>query len=436
MIGLALLALNPASVVSNTFQMALAFLAAVTYQLSCAGFRPLLRVPRQFTLAASNARLGFVLLMLYAALCSLWSLGVLVGNDEQPLVSVVQRSVSQMVSLVLAFWTLTCSFQMAIHCTETQIRKVLHGSFWLMLAVCAYQSIALPLGLPFIGKYVLDKYVGLRPSGLALEPKFLASYLICLAFFIWQDDSFGPRLRMKSLLYRGTGVCGAAYFFVGAASANGFIGLLLLMLTHYLIRPTWPKTLMAAIAALGVAFVFGQVDLEEFGLRATHKDLLENISAIDLALLDDLIALPMMAWRDNPLPTILGYGPGLMHFFAHRYMDFATWLTDETYIEGNLSVIMYISNFGLIAFSVIFLYFLYHGRRIARASTGRSDHALHVFFLNAFVLGALVSGNVSIPFFIALGWILKARVDAGHTSAGRIRHLPTPAAQPEAAAGA
>jgi hypothetical protein len=34
------------------------------------------------------------------------------------------------------------------------------------------------------------------------------------------------------------------------------------------------------------------------------------------------------------------------------------------------------------------------------------DRFLDIFFINAFVIGAIISGNVSIPFYLAIGWVL------------------------------
>ena len=134
---------------------------------------------------------------------------------------------------------------------------------------------------------------------------------------------------------------------------------------------------------------------------------MDNFGNLELSYLDDLIALPLMAWRDNIWNLLIGFGPGLMHFFAHAHMGSATWLTDEIYIEGNVSSITFISNFGLIMFMILFVFFARRGWFIMNRKIELEWLSVNSFFVSSFFVGALIGGNTSIPFFLSLGWILR-----------------------------
>jgi uncharacterized integral membrane protein len=114
----------------------------------------------------------------------------------------------------------------------------------------------------------------------------------------------------------------------------------------------------------------------------------------------------MMAWLGDPLSLLIGFGPGLMHFFASRYMDQATWLTGTTYIEGNVGAIMYISNYGLFVFLALFVYVFRKARQNFSLLGIESDRPIQMYILSSFVLGAAIAGNVSCPFYLSIGWIL------------------------------
>jgi hypothetical protein len=95
-----------------------------------------------------------------------------------------------------------------------------------------------------------------------------------------------------------------------------------------------------------------------------------------------------------------------MHFFANRYIDLAVWLPGGTYIDGNLSAIMYVSNYGLLASLFLIPYVFRKAVRLVKASENSADRPIHLYFLSTFVVGVTISGNLSGPLFLSIGWIL------------------------------
>jgi hypothetical protein len=84
----------------------------------------------------------------------------------------------------------------------------------------------------------------------------------------------------------------------------------------------------------------------------------------------------------------------------------AVWLPGDTYIEGNLSAIMYIPNYGLLVYLFLILYIFRRARQAVRLSEDNADRPIHLYFLSTFVIGAAVSRNNSCPLFLSIGWIL------------------------------
>ncbi|MES1982936.1 MAG: hypothetical protein V4443_10735 [Pseudomonadota bacterium] len=409
LIGLVLLFLTPFSILKNMQIFFVAIVVASLLRLFVKwpkiGDRPI-AVP----LLSKLKRIHYCLLaiVLYELFDSLISLLLLLSYDDVDVFGLLWRSFSQLAALLVYMLTTVCGYHMAVHFDIYHIRRAIYVPFFLMVAVCTYQVFSESFGLPYIGNYVFDKFVGLRPSGLASEPKFLSSYFAVIIFFLLYD--FRVRERRASqfvYLIKLSGLMAAAYFFLAAASGNGFLSISILSLVYFSQMKIWQKLAVGGVIFMILFWLWNQIGAGGIDLRGSHQDILDNISSLDLTLFDDLIALPLMAWRDNIWSLLIGFGPGLMHFFAHRYSNYSTWLTDETYIEGNLGVITFVSNFGLVLFIILFVFFAKRGLATLKTQLQSAWFPVNLFFLSSFFVGALVQGNSSIPFFLSLGWILR-----------------------------
>jgi len=409
--GVLMLLISPASLLSTVTQVVVALAAAFPFLLIYK--QRYLSGVASFGVNQKPMLACMLIIFLFGMSTSILSMTELISTNEAPMMEVFGRSGGQQLALMLSFLQVVCGYHMAISFSDHALRRVIILSFVVISLVAAYQVVAIKLGLPYVGKFVDDKFVGLRPTSLANEPKYLSGYLACMLyylFFLFFEARFTGRLWILVALVA------ALSFFIQAASANGFIAVFLLAVLLLLTqRMRWSFLIYAVLTvAIGMALLsVAAIDLDALNLRGTHKDILENISSIDLTLFDDLIALPLLAWMENPWKSFVGFGPGLMHFFARRFIDQATWLTDETYIEGNVSFLMYASNLGVF---VYFLLLLFLGRcaiALVRTPPEGTSRSTALFFASVFTAGAIVSGNQSIPLFLAIGWILAKRQQNG-----------------------
>lgn len=424
-IGILLNTISPFSIISNMSQLALTVLVALGLSVLVAATGR--SHARQTSIHVENPGtliVLFVIIFLHAIFMSAVSFFILLMTRHLKFDDIVYRNVSQLISLVVGFFEILCGYYMAARISEKIIRLSIRTSFWIMLACAFYQLIAFSLGLPFIGKYVDDAIIGLRSSALAFEPKALSVYLICLVFYYF-DDIRTKKCTIVTRITNSIAILAAVYFFLISASANGFVALALLLFLRFIIMPIRLKIkAFTSVAILG-AILISHLSLNDLPLREVHKTIIENITNLDLSYFDDLISLPMMAWRDNLLMTLFGFGPGMMNFFARDYLSFATWLTGKTYIEGNLSIIMYASNFGVILYLVTFGFIFSKAVRNLNASGSAGEtvidderRTLDYLFFNFFVVGAMISANESIPLFISIGWIIyRARRNSIHRRA-------------------
>lgn len=427
--GLILLGFNPFSAISNDLRL---MLAVVTVFIFGAAIKRN-AISKEYYWSHNETALRrfaskritalyavFFAIFVHAVLCGILSIVVIFDSGLSELFDMLVTAFRQLISLLFSFLEIAAGYYLATHVSPKAVRKVIYVSFILMTAICLYQYLSVSLGLPFIGNYVYDRFVGLRPSGFAAEPKFLSTYIAILAFLLW-DDRIGCKLRT---LIRFGAIFICVFLFLATSSANGFIGLVLIIAVRLAMLRAWKSiAVIAALAVVGYSLL-AQFSLDDIGLRGSHADLLQNLAELDLFMFDDLIFLPLLAWKDNMMSLWIGFGPGLLHYFAKAYMSYATWVTDDVYIKGNISAIGFISQFGLILFAVIFLFILWKVRRLVRMNISTQYRALDLFFLNTFVLGALISGNVSTPFYVSIGWILcragvVAQVARQHKAAGK-----------------
>jgi len=364
--------------------------------------------------------LWLTLLFLHAIFCSVISAVILLPSGEVTKFDFLDRNGTQLISLLLTFLQVASGFHVAKYMKLRTIRTSIYLGFGTSIATSIYQSFSNDYGLPYLGKEVFDPRVGLRPCGLAGEPKTLAVHLVVVLLLLLIDNQPRQLRKLFGSFMRIAGIVLAVIFFVQASSGNGWISAVILVVLYFFFLSNMRTSLVGiSLGLLSVILVVssGQISLSEMQLRDNHKAIFDNLSNLDLGLFDDLIALPMMAWLDNPLNVLIGFGPGVLHFFANRHLNQAEWLTGATYIDGNVSAITYISNFGLLVAAYMFVDVFRKGRRAVECSKGSDERHIRIFFFASFVVGATVAGNTGCPFFLSAGCLLAmssgARLDGG-----------------------
>lgn len=408
MLGLTLLWLTPFSIMKNMQFFYVAFLIVGLIALFNKK-TPLSDnhiISKLFQSKLKKIKRTLLLIYLYIQFCGLISIFILSNNDHLDNTNLALRFFSQLGAISVYFFTIICGYYMAAYYSFRQLRLAIYIPLIFMFLMCLYQTYSESLGLPYLGNYAYDLTVGLRPSGLAGEPKYLASYYSLIIFFIFFDLidlKFATHITLINTI-KFIGLIGSVYYFLMASSGNGYLSFFIVGLIYFNEMRSWIKLILGP--AIFVFLFWLKDELISGGLktRESHQNIFENINNIDLTLFDDLIALPLMAWRDNLFNFLIGFGPGLMHFFALRYISYATWLTNDTYIEGNIAAITFISNFGVILFLILFIFFTKRSLIILHSNS--QSRILNMFFVSCFLVGALIQGNVSVPFYLSLGWIL------------------------------
>ena len=427
-----LLGLNPFSYLQNDLRLGLAIglmaLIGPSIREHVSSLEESTAAPenvRQQSIKSSGAvYTTFLALFAYSVVLALLSILTLLDTGTWELPELVATAFRALISLLFAFLEITAGYYLASHGNLAVIRKTIFGGFAIMTTVALYQYLAERLNLPFVGKYVIDRNVGLRLSGLAVEPKFLAGYVVTIAFFLW-DDRVASR---RSTLLRLMGLATCVYLFFAASSGNGVVGVAIMLGIRLATVRAASAAALGGLLALTGYFVFTTVSLEDVELRGSHADILNNLSDLDLTLFDDLLVLLLMAWSHNIWNVWFGFGPGLLNFYAAPFLLHATWVTADTYIKGNIAVIGFISQFGLVVFAVLFGIVITKATRFAWSPSFPTSRALDLFFVNSFVFGALISSNVSVPLYISIGWILCRANGAGNLdrSAHSSRRFPAP----------
>lgn len=408
-IGLVLLWLTPFSILKNMQIFVVAIVAAGILKII---FKwPVVRI-QSVDLAplAKLKRIRYLLVavVLYSLIGSFVSILILLFSGEVSVDQLLWRAFSQLGAMCVYMFTIVCGYYMAVYFNSYHIRQAIYVPILLMILICFYQIFSEKFGLPYVGIYAFDKTVGLRPSGLAGEPKFMASYFAVIIFFLLNELRFKINgLAILGNIWKLCEIIVLIYLFSRAASGNGLLAVFILGLVYFAKFKIWQQIVIGTVMAVILFWLGSKMQINEIAMRESHLTIINNISSLNLSMFDDLIALPFMAWSDNLWNLLIGFGPGLMHFFANRYIYYATWLTDETYIEGSVSVITFISNFGLILFAILFVFLSKRSFVLMKNMRSQLEQfSLNQFFVNSFFVGALVQGNTSIPLYLSIGWIL------------------------------
>jgi len=315
--------------------------------------------------------------------------------------SILIRFISQQFSLILLFFQIYIGFQIAHRFKPNDINRFYKIIIYVLVFFGVYQFLAFQYGLPYVGLYAYDIDFGLRVSSLCIEPKYFSSVLVISFFYFIElirnyrsnrTVKFFFLLLIILLLYR-------------SGSGNGYLSFIILFLVNlYVWKPRLILFTSLLVLFLCIWFVS---NYELFNLRASHVIIIESIKNRQISFQgwDDLIVLPLMSWIKYPFFLIFGFGFNLNHFFASEFIQQATWLDGNTYINGNISIIDFISNFGFFLPIILFIYLTIKTKKALTREVSRDLKSVIKLAYYTFVVGFFIGGNISIPFFSSVGML-------------------------------
>ena len=300
-----------------------------------------------------------LVILIFLLVNSIVSLFYIDTYFSYPLNETIQRFAMQIFRLILFTLQIYLGFIILKVMNKKLFIKILLYSIVLTVVLALYQNIAFRYNLPMWGLYLMDNeklaidiVAGFRNSALCGEPKYLAVYMAVALFFV-KDISKG-----KSQIYYYPLFLVILYVFFKASSANGMMALLLLLIiTLYIDYKKLFYIMLLSTPILATIFV---QYYEYIILRPSHLRLIESLinSSLDMSQMDDLVYLPWLSWKEYSFMLPFGFGLGLMHYYAAEFIAQATWFNiNKGYIDSNIAIMSYISNFGIILYLLIILFF-------------------------------------------------------------------------------
>lgn len=126
---------------------------------------------------------------------------------------------------------------------------------------------------------------------------------------------------------------------------------------------------------------------------------------------ETFVRLPLMAFAKYTTFVWMGFGLGLLTFYATEFLQFAKWKS-AGWIDSNISLISNISNYGLI-FLIFLVYFMTNNFLKAR---GRENVSPEVnlttkYLYYSFLVGLFVSGRHTALIFLGIGYMMSTNLD-------------------------
>lgn len=313
--------------------------------------------------------------------------------------NLLSRFISQQLSLLLLFFQIYMGYAISQRFTPNEINTLFQRIIYILVFFGTYQFFAYNYGLPYVGLYAYDTDFGLRVSSLCSEPKYFSSILVVAIFYFIDKLKISSTNRISKYFF----LILLIFLLIRAGSGNGYLAFIILLIVNIYM---WkPKTFLFSFFFISISCLWFVSNYEMFNLRASHVIIIESIKngQISFEGWDDLIVLPLMSWFEYPLFLISGFGFNLNHFFALEFMKYATWLDGNTYINGNFSIIDYISSFGIFLPMTLFVYLTIKTRKFLKGEISDELKLVVRFAYYTFVVGFFIGGNISAPFFASIG---------------------------------
>jgi hypothetical protein len=350
-----------------------------------------------------------ILLLFYIFVAFVLSIVYIYSHFDYNLTFVINRFETQLIRFVLIMTEVYIGFKILSYLSEKKLIALLFYSLLVTIVLAIYQNIAYKYNLPMWGlffshndKFAIDQVTGFRNNALLGEPKYLSVYMAVSLFMLYDLSTFYIKKIYAYIL-----LALAVFIFLNTSSANGLIAFFILFLLNIYIKNK--KIFFILLLGLPSLTYLFLNNYELFIFRPSHLLLLDALTSgsLNMSMMDDLVFLPYLAWLNYDFMLPFGFGLGLLHFYAANFIDEARWFNlSAGYIDSNVALISYISNFGLILVTLSVLYMLYSVHKNLIFFKELERQMLIKFSIYSFFVGLLIGGNLTVMMFFSIGLII------------------------------
>jgi hypothetical protein len=351
-----------------------------------------------------------ILLLFYIFAAFMLSILYIYSHFDYNLTFVINRFETQFIRFIFMMTEVYIGFKILSYISEKKLISLLFYSLLVTIVLAIYQNIAYKYNLPMWGlffshndKFAIDPVTGFRNNALSGEPKYLSVYMAISLFMLYDLSTFYIKKIYAYVL-----IALVVFIFLNTSSANGLIAFFVLFLLNIYLKNK--KIFFISLLGLPSLTYLFLNNYELFIFRPSHLLLLDALTSgsLSMSMMDDLVFLPYLAWLNYDLMLPFGFGLGLLHFYAANFIDEAKWfhLSAEEYIDSNVALISYISNFGLILVTLLVLYMLYSVHKNLIFFKELERQMLIKFSIYSFFVGLLIGGNLTVMMFFSIGLMI------------------------------
>ncbi|PCJ20650.1 MAG: hypothetical protein COB02_03755 [Candidatus Cloacimonadota bacterium] len=338
----------------------------------------------------------------------------LLGVKGVPFISLMKRLIIQSFRFLLSVLEIYLGFSFLNYIKAEQFIKIQYFLMRILIGAGIYQFIAFHIKLPYWGLSMTRSIIapsatyGIRPNSFIGEPKTFAIFsLMALTFFAY--SYMYKKISLSSFFIW---FILSLFCFIRAESGNGILGVVLLLLIHFLIYDMnyYLKVVICGAGLWMAYFIFSQPDL----FFSRNLEILLALSHLDfntlLYSMDDLVLLPFLALIGNKICIFLGFGYGLLTFYASDYMEYSTWLIKfagtSFNIDSNVEVLGIVCNYGVLLMLLSCLFVIKKKKELTRSCIDSDLLVISGFLFNCFFLGLFIAGN-KVGLYFSLGFFLR-----------------------------
>lgn len=338
-------------------------------------------------------------------------------NFSFPISTILKRTLVQYFKHLLIVFELYIGFRLFYYVTPKEFVRLQTTLAVILGLLGLYQIFAEAAGLPswgistFRDEEIGATETGVRPNSLLGEPKYFAAYMALCCYLCYLLNFYS--LRSKSFLL--PTFLMSLFLWYMTQSGNGILAALTIVSVSYFLSGVnfYLKVGLGFFITFGAFYVWENA--EQFLVRPSHKLLVTALKQGTFAqftlLLDDLVRLPLMAFAKYTTFVWMGFGLGLLTFYATEFLQFAKWKT-AGWIDSNINLISNISNYGLI-FLIFLVYFMTSNFLKARdrKTVSPEVNLTTKYLYYSFLVGLFVSGRHTALIFLAIGYMMSTTLD-------------------------